>query len=199
MKNIDLPGKIQFSEAFKDELEYFCQSIELPPGIAKTQALKENLFATIVCTVTHTPLVIVGAPGSSKTLSFNLAIDNLKGPESKRALFRKTEIFTSLDPHFYQCSRQTTSNEIQTVFSHAINRQKKPFNILFNQYYCVVFMVPSCLTIGTIGEAHLLNLTGSRTPLSSNLSSSLSSFSFSTNGTDLALQNCGLASGFTVI
>ena len=124
MKNIDLPGKIQFSEAFKDELEYFCQSIELPPGIAKTQALKENLFATIVCTVTHTPLVIVGAPGSSKTLSFNLAIDNLKGPESKRALFRKTEIFTSLDPHFYQCSRQTTSNEIQTVFSHAINRQK---------------------------------------------------------------------------
>ena len=139
VKNIDLPGKIQFSEAFKDELEYFCQSIELPPGIAKTQALKENLFATIVCTVTHTPLVIVGAPGSSKTLSFNLAIDNLKGPESKRILFRNTEIFKSLDPHFYQCSRQTTSKEIHTVFSHAINRQisHSKFSL---PIYCVVFM-----------------------------------------------------------
>ena len=113
--------------------------MELPTGISRTRALKENLFATIICTVTQTPLIIVGAPGSSKTLSFNLAIANLRGQESEVRHFRDTKVFRSLDPHFYQCSRQTTSNEIQTVFTRAINRQhshcmsKLPI-------YCVVFM-----------------------------------------------------------
>jgi len=65
-------------------MNYYINKLSLPTGIAKTEALKENLFATIICTVTNTPLIIVGAPGSSKTLSFNLTISNLKGPESRR-------------------------------------------------------------------------------------------------------------------
>lgn len=113
--------------------------MELPTGIARTQALKENLFATIICTVTHTPLIIVGAPGSSKTLSFNLVIANLKGQESKKEHFRDITVFRSLDPHFYQCSRRTTSNEIQTVFSRAINRQHSHSKFRL-PIYCVVFM-----------------------------------------------------------
>ena len=133
------PGEVSFSEAFNEELDIFCKSIEFPPGIAKTRALKENLFATIVCTVTHTPLIIVGAPGSSKTLSFNLAIANLKGPESKTSLFREIEIFKGLDPHFYQCSHRTTSNEVQTVFSRAIHRQRSHTKVSL-PIYCVVFM-----------------------------------------------------------
>ena len=138
-KKYKLPNEVNFTQAFNDELNWFCKSIELPPGIAKTQALKENIFAAIVCTVTHTPLIIVGAPGSSKTLSFNLTIANLKGPESKMNTFRDTEIFKSLDPHFYQCSRRTTSNEIQTVFSRAINRQRSHAKFSL-PIYCVVFM-----------------------------------------------------------
>jgi len=68
---------------FKSQMNFYINKLSLPTGIAKTEALKENLFATIICTATNTPLIIVGAPGSSKTLSFNLAISNLKGPESK--------------------------------------------------------------------------------------------------------------------
>ena len=113
--------------------------MELPTGIARTQALKENLFATIVCTVTRTPLIIVGAPGSSKTLSFNVAIANLKGQESKKKYFRDITVFRSLDPHFYQCSRCTTSNEIQTVFSRSINRQHS-YSKFKLPIHCVVFM-----------------------------------------------------------
>ena len=41
-----------------------------------------------------------------------------------RKLFRNTEIFKSMDPHYYQCSRRTTSVEIETVFQHAIKRQQ---------------------------------------------------------------------------
>ena len=66
------------------QLDYYTDKLSLPAGIAKTEALKENLFATIICTVTKTPLIMVGEPGSSKTLSFNLAMSNLKGPESKQ-------------------------------------------------------------------------------------------------------------------
>ena len=138
-KALCLSQEVRFSEALTEELKWFIKQVELPTGIACTQALMENLFATIVCTSTHTPLIIVGAPGSSKTLSFNLAIANLKGLESKKDLFRKTEIFHSLDPHYYQCSRRTTSNEIDTVFSRAINRQRSHSRFSFS-IYCVVFM-----------------------------------------------------------
>ena len=123
--------------------------MELPTGISKTRALKENLFAIIVCTVTHTPVIIVGAPGSSKTLSFNLAVDNLKGLESKISHFRETDVFQSLNPYFYQCSRQTTFDEIQTVFSRAINRQRSHSKFKL-PIYCVVFMDEA----GLPGESH---------------------------------------------
>ena len=34
------------------------------------------------------------------------------------------KIFKSLDPHPYQCSHKSTSNEIETVFNRAITRQR---------------------------------------------------------------------------
>ena len=134
-----LPGEVSFTKALEEELNWYMNQVELPAGIAHTQALKENLFATIVCCVNHIPLIIVGAPGSSKTLSFNQAIANLKGQESKVNLFRDTDIFPSLDPHYYQCSRRTTSNEVETVFSRAVNRQRshRKFKL---PIFCVVFM-----------------------------------------------------------
>ena len=132
-------NEVTFSQAFNSELDWYIDQVELPQGIAKTQALKENIFATIICTVTRIPLIIVGAPGSSKTLSFNITVANLKGQESKKELFRRIDKYPSLDPHYYQCSRRTTSNEIQTVFSRAINRQKSHLTISL-PINCVVFM-----------------------------------------------------------
>ena len=134
-----LAGEISFSQAIEDELKWFIEQVELPPNIAKTEALKENVFVTIACAVNHTPLIIVGDPGSSKTLSFNIAIANLKGKESRNPVFRDTDIFQSLDPHFYQCSRRTTSNEVAKVFIRAINRQQSLAKIPL-PIYCVVFM-----------------------------------------------------------
>ena len=134
-----MEGEITFSQAYHDILEWFINYVELPPGIAKTNALEENVFAIIACTVTHTPLIIVGPPGSSKTLAFNIVTANLKGKESKVTIFRETDIFPSLDSHFYQCSRRTTSNEVEKVFMRAINRQRSLAKVLL-PVYCVVFM-----------------------------------------------------------
>ena len=122
-KSAHLTGGLPFTDILQREVDWYISEMDIPPGIAKTEALKENIFSIIVCTMTHTPLIIVGPPGCSKTLSFNLVTANLRGQESKMKLFRDTEIFYSLDLHFYQCTRHTTPNEIQTVFSRSINRQ----------------------------------------------------------------------------
>ena len=134
-----MEGEITFSQAYQRELRWFIHHVKLPGGIAKTNALMENVFAIIACAVTHTPLIIVGPPGSSKTLSFSIASANLKGKESKVETFRETDIFKSLDSHFYQCSRRTTSNEVERVFLRAINRQRTLAKIPL-PVYCVVFM-----------------------------------------------------------
>lgn len=138
-KHKGVAREIKFIDALNEELNWFIDQVPLPKGIAQTTALKENLFATVVCTVTHTPLIIVGAPGSSKTLSFNIAIASLKGAESKQKNFRDKEIFSYLDPHYYQCSRRTTSNEVETVFYRARNRQRIHCKFKLNSC-CVVFM-----------------------------------------------------------
>ena len=113
--------------------------MDLPKGTAHTIALKENILAIIVCSLTHTPLIIVGDPGSSKTFSFNQCVSNLNGEEMSSIFFPDSEVFFSLDPHFYQCSYQTTSKEIETIFSRAINRQRshRQFGL---PIYSVVFM-----------------------------------------------------------
>ena len=121
-----LVGEVTFSEAYEAELQWLLDQLQLPSGIAKTIAIKENVFAITVCTMTRTPLIIVGDPGTSKTISFNIVTANLnlKGKESKTELFSNTEVFKSLDPHFYQCSKRTTSKEIEKVFTKAINQQQ---------------------------------------------------------------------------
>ena len=76
-------GAMTVEQVLKEELNFYSKHLSIPHGIAKTQALLENLFCIIACCCTKTPLIIVGAPGSSKTLSFNLALANIKGAESK--------------------------------------------------------------------------------------------------------------------
>ena len=123
LQNTEITSKLKFSDAFQDELNWLINSVKLPTGIAKTEALKENIFAVVLCSISTTPLIIEGAPGSSKTLSLNLVVGNIKGKESIEVVFRNPDIFPYLRPFFYQCSRRTTSVEVETVFKRAINQQ----------------------------------------------------------------------------
>ncbi len=134
-----ISGGLSFREVFDGILNYFIRKVKLPNGIARTVALKENMLAIIVCVVNHIPIIIVGAPGSSKTLSFNQVMANLKGQESKERLFSDTTLFKALNPHYYQCSRRTTSNEVISIFKKAISRQHYCDSNNMNTY-CVVFM-----------------------------------------------------------
>ena len=129
----------KFTTAFKDELEWYIERLDLPQGIAKTNALKENVFANIICCQTHTPLIIIGEPGTSKTLSFNLVTGTFRGKSSTHDDFKNVTFFNGLQPYFYQCSQHTNSNEIESLFVQATQRQKIYSNSNVSTY-CVVFM-----------------------------------------------------------
>ena len=132
-------GNVDFTTAFNEELDWYMERVDLPPGIAKTTALKENVFANIVCCQTHTPLIIIGEPGTSKTLSFNIVANTFKGRASKHEDFRVIKLFKGLQPFFYQCSQHTNSNEIESLFKQAKQRQNI-YETSSVPTYCVVFM-----------------------------------------------------------
>ena len=127
-----------FTKALKDELDWLMENIELPIGVADTQALRENLYAIIVCCMTRIPLIIIGPPGCSKTLSFKIALANLQGEVSPRQVFRH-KIMKSLDPHIYQCSKHSTTEDINTLFEKATSRQEQ-IDISKQSAVSVVFM-----------------------------------------------------------
>ena len=111
---------INFEKALKDELDWVHDNVDLPTGIAPTDALKENIYATVVCTMVCIPIIIIGPPGSSKTLSFKIVMSNFQGQDSKN---EQMKYLKSLDPHPYQCSRKSTSHEVEIVFHRAKTRQ----------------------------------------------------------------------------
>lgn len=120
------------------EMQLF-NNTEIPKGIAPTKALLENLFCTVVSIDARVPLIIVGPPGCSKTLSFKIAIDNMKGRQSVKDLY-KTLCYAH--PFRYQCSTASTDKEIEGVYRSA-ETQQKSYNKTENQesiQRCVVML-----------------------------------------------------------
>ena len=65
------------------QMDELVSQMQIPDNIAMTQALKENIFSVIVCAACKIPLIMVGEPGSSKTLSVTLVATNMRGEESE--------------------------------------------------------------------------------------------------------------------
>ena len=71
----------------------------------------------VVCIMNLVPLIVVGKPGSSKTLDMQLIRDKFsrqtKGPTFSLAGFADLEMFP------YQCSKHATADEIEARFKDA--------------------------------------------------------------------------------
>ena len=76
-------------EIANQEMNELADRVTLPLGIAKNQALLENLFTLFVCINNHIPVFICGKPGCSKSLSVQLIYKSMKGESSDDLLFRK--------------------------------------------------------------------------------------------------------------
>ena len=97
-------------------------SIEKGTGIALNRALRENLFTCFTCIDNKVPLIIVGKPGTGKSLSFQILYNTLKGEHSESELFRSKG---KLYRYYYQGSETSTAEGIEQVFNKASNAQKK--------------------------------------------------------------------------
>ena len=97
-------------------------SIEKGKGIALNRALRENLFTCYICIDNTVPLIIVGKPGTGKSLSFQILYNTLKGEYSESKMFRdKGKLYR----YYYQGSETSTAEGIEQVFEKALKAQIK--------------------------------------------------------------------------
>jgi len=116
----DLRGKNfqNFSDLLKIEEEFLLEQIELDKGIGKNQLLKENIFLLFLAVVTKIPLIIVGKPGTGKSLSAQLIYNSMKGKYSKPK-YGKKSFFThypQINQTYFQGSESTTPEDIEELF-----------------------------------------------------------------------------------
>ena len=87
----------------------------LPPGTALNKPLKENFIAMLASVDTITPLIICGAPGTSKTLSTHILCSSLVTYVMKKypmfGFFKK-----GINQIYYGGSESSTSEGISLVF-----------------------------------------------------------------------------------
>ena len=94
-------------------------------GIALNRALRENLFTIFICITNKIPLIIVGKPGTSKSLSFQIVYNTMKGKNSEHEFFKdKGKIYR----YYYQGSEASTAEGIKQVFDKAKKNQDSSKN-----------------------------------------------------------------------
>ena len=103
------------------ELNYLIKHFTIPEGIAKNKNLKENIFLLFFCIINKIPLIICGKPGRSKTLSFKILQNSMKGPLSSNSFCQK---YPELLSFKIQGSLNTTSEEIIKIFQRGRTNQK---------------------------------------------------------------------------
>ena len=91
-------------------------NINVGIGIAKNRALLDNIFALFSCINAKIPIFICGKAGCSKTLSFSLLFQSMKGEHSNNELFKE---FPKIFLNSYQGSLTSNSSEIQNIFKRA--------------------------------------------------------------------------------
>ena len=116
-------AKLLEEELKFDFLEYpyklekeLVDSLNIDKGIAKNRALLDNIFTLFVCLNKKIPVFICGKAGCSKSLSFSLLDNAMKGEYSKNKLFKK---YPSLFVNSYQGSLTSSSLEIKKIFDRA--------------------------------------------------------------------------------
>ena len=109
----------QFSDLLKNEEEFLLDKIELPNGIGKNNLLKENTFLLFLAVITKIPLIIVGKPGTGKSLSAQLIYKSMRGIYSKDPFFRK---FPKIIQTYFQGSESTLPEDVEKLFEIAGNK-----------------------------------------------------------------------------
>ena len=113
-KNFNYGGDNQhFSVFFGNECDYIIDNINLDKGIAKNRILKENIFLQFIAITANIPLIIIGKPGSSKSLSFQQLKKSMRGKYSEKNFFKQ---YPQLLVTYFQGSESTLAEDIDNLF-----------------------------------------------------------------------------------
>ena len=104
------------------EQNYLTNNLDIPIGIAKNRNLKENLFILFFCIINKIPIITLGKPGMSKTLSYKILEKSMRGIDSKSIFIQQ---YKELKTFRIQGSLYTTSSEIINIFKSGRDYQKK--------------------------------------------------------------------------
>ena len=110
-----------FSDILKIEEEFLLDKIELNSGIGKNNLLKENVFLLFIAVTTKIPLIIIGKPGTGKSLSAQLINKSMRGKYSKEKFFKK---FPQIIQTYFQGSESTNPEDIEKLFQIAEGKYK---------------------------------------------------------------------------
>ena len=106
-----------FSDFLKIEQDFLIDQIkDINKGIGKNTLLKENLFLLFVSVVTDIPLIIIGKPGSGKSLSAQIIKNSMKGAYSKNKFFT---IYKKIIQTYFQGSESTLPEDVENLFEKA--------------------------------------------------------------------------------
>ena len=128
----EINQKLDFLEVPLKEEQFLVNNIKLDKGIAKNRALLENIFSLFAALNSKVPIFIVGKPGCSKSLSFQLINKSMQAGGSESTFFRK---YSKLLVNPFQGSMASTSQGVENVFNKArenyklLNPQDKKTNI----------------------------------------------------------------------
>ena len=143
LKNYIMNNGIRFfSDFLRLEEEYLLDKIELKKGIGKNDILRENVFLMFVSVNTCIPLIIVGKPGSGKSLSAQLIYNSMRGEFSKNKFFRE---FPKIISTYFQGSESTKPEDIEKLFEIAENKlefyeNKEEYKNKFNLFNKELFV-----------------------------------------------------------
>jgi len=107
-----------YAQVIDAEQRLYADNMLIDEGIARNQALRENIFVEIVSMCNRIPVFVVGRPGTSKSLSLRLIASNLLGEHSPSEFFRR---FPAVHIVPYQCSPHSTADSITFQYEKAVD------------------------------------------------------------------------------
>ena len=113
----DRPKEIineKFSDFLKVEQNFLIKQIKPDKGIGKNTLLKENVFLLFVSIITNIPLIIIGKPGTGKSLSVQLINKSSKGEYSNNKFFK---YYSKVIQTYFQGSLSTETKDVENLFT----------------------------------------------------------------------------------
>ena len=104
---------INFSGFLNVEQNFLINQVEPENGIGKNTLLKENVFLLFVSLITNIPLIIIGKPGSGKSLSVQLINKSSKGEYSNNKFFK---MYSKIIQTYFQGSLSTEAKDVENLF-----------------------------------------------------------------------------------